>query len=97
MLTTVPAGRPAPRVAETPGVAVTVAVVVEVTVVVRTVDVIMVCGGLLMTNELVPPKKLKIVPTDSYTVLKYAGYSMIVTSDTSSQTGSMPVPTICGA
>lgn len=79
MLVTVPLAIPAPRVAETPAPAVSVTVVVLVavvtTVVVKVVDVTMVCGGLLMTREFVPPMKLKIVPTDSYTVLKYAGYS----------------------
>lgn len=70
---TVPLGIPAPSVAVTPVLpdAVTVAVVVEVTttVVVRTVDVMIVWPGLFMTREFVPPRKLKIVPTDSYTVL----------------------------
>lgn len=62
---TVPAGIPAPRVAAAPGVPVTVAVVVEVTVEVKIVEVMTVCGGLLMTSELVPPMKLKIVLADS--------------------------------
>lgn len=70
---TVPLGIPAPRVAVTlvPRDAVTVAVVVEVctTVVVNTVVVTIVWPGLLITRELVPPRKLKIVPTDWTTVL----------------------------
>lgn len=64
---TVPLGIPAPKVAETCGFEVTVAVVltVEMIVVVRIVEVTMVCGGLSMTSELVPPMKLNMVEADS--------------------------------
>lgn len=68
MLETVPVGRPCPIVAEAvaPGVSVMVAVVVAVvtTVVVRIVDVMTVWGGLLITKEFSPPRKLKIVDAE---------------------------------
>lgn len=60
---------PAPRVADAAllPLEVTVAVVVAVVVivVVNIADVMTVCGGLLITRELVPPMKLKIVAADS--------------------------------
>lgn len=54
---------------------VTVVVAVVISVVVTMVEVMIVSGGLLMTSEFVPPKKLLIVPAVWNTELKYAGYS----------------------
>lgn len=77
MLVTVPLGMPAPKVADADAVpeGPTVTVAVVTTVLVKVVEVMTVCGGLLMTSEFVPPMKLKIVPAELYTVLKKAGYS----------------------